>query len=102
MSVHQTKDLAVISKHFLDFISKINGSARVVRADSCVKNCIIAAMQTYFHRERNQNNCLIFGRSTESQRIEAWWSYLRKNCLQCWMKHFKDLCDRGIFDDSNA
>ena len=58
-------------------------------------------MQRYFHRERNQNNWLLFGRSTINQRIEAWWSYLRKNYLQWWMNYFKDLRDRGIFDASN-
>ena len=95
------KDPAVISKYVLDFVSKINGSARVARADSGVENCIIAGMQRYFHRDGNQNNCFLFGRSTANQRIEAWWSYLRKNCVQWWMNCFKDLRDRGIFDDSN-
>ena len=57
---------AVISKYFLDFpisifpVSKINGSARVVRADRGVENCIIAGMQRYFHRDGNQNNCFLF------------------------------------------
>ena len=96
------KDPAVLSKYFLDFVSKINGSARVVRADSDVENCIIASMQRYFHREGNQNNSFLFGRSTANQRIEAWWSYLRKNCLHWWINYFKDLRDRGIFDDSNV
>ena len=82
----------MISKFFLDFVSKINGSARVVRADRCVKNCIIAGMQRYFHRERNQNNCFLFGRSTANQ---------KKSCLQWWMNYFKDLRDKGIFDDSD-
>ena len=85
------KDPAVISKYSLDFVSKINGSARVVRADSGVENCIIAGMQRYFHREENQNNCFLFGRSTANQKIEAWWSYLRKNGLQWWINYVKYL-----------
>ena len=96
------KDPAVISKYLLDFVSKINVSARVVRADRGVENCIIAGMQRYFHREGNQNNSLLFRRSTADQRTEAWWSYLRKNCLQWRMNYFKDLRDKGIFDDSNV
>ena len=95
------KDPAVISKYFLDFVSKVNGSARVVRADRVVENCIIDGMQRYFHRGGNQNNCFLFGRSTANQRIEAWWSYSRKNCLQWWINYFEDRRDRGIFDDSN-
>ena len=86
MSVHQT---AVISKYSLDFVSKINGSARNVRAESGIENYIIAGMQRYFHREENQSNCLLFARSTANQRIEAWWSYLRKNVLQWWMNYVK-------------
>ena len=53
-------------------------------------------MQRYFHREENQNNCFLFGRSTANQRIEAWWSYLRKNGLQCQISPW------GIFDNSNV
>ena len=96
------KDPAVISKYFLDFVTKINGSAVVVRADKGIENCIIAGMQRYFHREVNQNNCFLFGKSTTNQRIEAWWSYFRKNGLQWWMNYFKDLHDRRILDDSNV
>ena len=43
----------------------------------------------YFNRGGNQNNCFLFGRSTSSQRIEVWRSYLRKRCLQWWMNYFK-------------
>ena len=102
MSVYQTKTQLWSVSISYNFVSKANGSARVARADRGVENCIIAGMQRYFHRKGNQNNCFLFGRSTANQRIEAWWSYLRKNCLQCWMKYFKDLCDRDIFDDSNV
>ena len=92
----------MISKYLLDFVSKIDLSARVVRADRGVENCIIAGMKRYFHREGNRNTCLLFRRSTADQRIEAWWSYLRKNCLQWRMNYFKDLRNKGIFDDSNV
>ena len=44
MSFHQTKDQGAINKYFLDFVSKINGLARVVRADRGVENCIIAGI----------------------------------------------------------
>ena len=44
MSFHQRKDQGAINKYFLDFVSKINGSARVVRADRGVENCIIGGI----------------------------------------------------------
>ena len=75
-------DPAVIRKYFLEFVSSINGSARFAQADRGIENCIIAGMQRHFHREGNQNNCFLFVRSTVNQRMEAWWSFLRKNCFQ--------------------
>ena len=32
--------------------------------------------------------------SPRNQRIEAWWSFLRKNCSNWWINFFKDLVER--------
>ena len=39
------------------------------------------------------------GKSTSNQRIEAWWSILRRQCTDWWICLFKDFRDRGIYND---
>lgn len=43
----------------------------------------------------------MFGRSTRNQRIECWWSQLRRMCTNFWVNFFKDMRDEGIFDNSD-
>ena len=43
----------------------------------------------------------LYGKSVTNQRIEAWWSFLRKSNTDWWMRFFKDLSDLGHFDNSN-
>ena len=61
-------------------------------------------MQRFFRRSHNDGlaNELSFryGPSTRNQRIESWWSILRKSCCSWWIIFFKDLCDETIFDPS--
>ena len=40
----------------------------------------------------------MYGKSTSNQRIEAWWSILRKQCADWWICLFKDLRDRGLYN----
>ena len=42
----------------------------------------------------------MYGPSTSNQRIESWWSILRKNRFDWWVNYFKDLRDRNVFDGS--
>ena len=43
-----------------------------------------------------------YGSSTSNQRIECWWSHLKKSRATWWINFFKDLCDRGVFLDGNT
>ena len=43
----------------------------------------------------------MYGRSVSNQRIEAWWSFLRKTDSDWWIKLFKVIWDAGIYWDSN-
>ena len=44
----------------------------------------------------------MYGRSVSNQRIEAWWSQLRRGCTNWWMEHFKELRESGCYCDSNV
>lgn len=43
----------------------------------------------------------IYGDSSRNQRIEAWWSILRKECSDWWICYFKDITDRGFYDEND-
>ena len=42
-----------------------------------------------------------YGRSTSNQRIEAWWSVLKRDTLASWIGYFRDLHDQDLYDDSD-
>ena len=70
------KDPAIVGKYFLGCVDQLNGAPRANRADGRVENTIIAGIQRYFHNF--ENSSFLFGKSTSTQRIEAWWSFFRR------------------------
>ena len=42
-----------------------------------------------------------YGTSTGNQRIENWWSHLRKMRTHWWINFFKDMCNSGVLNTSN-
>ena len=62
-------------------------------------------MQRFFRRDGNDALCgeksFMYGKSVSNQRIEAWWSFLRKSETDWWMKFFKDLRDSGAYSDDD-
>ena len=60
-------------------------------------------MQKFFrHNDEDGlagNKSIIQGKSTANQRIEAFWSNLKKGAGGWWVNFFKDLRDFGIYRD---
>ncbi|XP_028408713.1 uncharacterized protein LOC114531276 [Dendronephthya gigantea] len=77
---------------------QIYGCPVKLRTDCGTENGTMAAMQCHF---RSQADAHFFGTSPANQRIECWWSYLRKNRSTWWINYFKDLCERNIFNPDN-
>ena len=96
---------AIIASYYLKFVLKHGVTARVIRADMGTENVSIAAIQRFFRRSDDDGfaaeKSFLYGKSTTNQRIEAWWSILRRGCTDWWIKYMKDLRDRGIYDDSD-
>ena len=44
----------------------------------------------------------MYSRSVSNQRIEAWWSQLRRSCTYWWIEHFKELQESGCYCDCNV
>ena len=74
---------------------------RVVRGDKGTENVLVKEFQTYLRRNdtdgRAESLSYLEGRSTANQRIEYWWSFLRRECTDFWMCLFQQLTDDGEF-----
>lgn len=95
----------IICNLFLKFICRLNAVPLIVRADRGTENSIIANIQValrWYHNDAfSRERSFMFGRSTSNQRIECWWSQLRRMCTGFWINLFKDMRDEGIFDNSD-
>ena len=58
---------------------------------------MIAAAQCFFRSDDNGplqgEQAHAFGTSTHNQRVENWWSHLKKACTNWWIQFFKDLIE---------
>ena len=59
---------------------------------------MVAAAQCYFV---NDPQAHIYGTPPHNQRIEGWWSYLRRSRMTWWMNFFKDLIEQAVFTPGN-
>eukprot|EP00794_Sanderia_malayensis_P015232 gene15232-biopygen12685 len=96
---------AAIAKYFLDCVRLTGGTPRVVRADKGTENGRVAGIQRFLRRDDLDENAsdksFIYGKSVSNQRIEAWWSILRKGCTGWWIEHFKDIKENGLYSECN-
>ena len=96
------KDPSVKAQFYIEFVSQLGSVPLIVRADRGVENSSIAGMQRFFRRySRNAFSSFLFGKSTANQRIEGWWSFLKRYFLQWWINYFKELVDNGLYDLTN-
>ncbi len=98
---------AIIAKFF--FINTVVEEGRcptIVRTDNGTENVIVAGIQCYFRCNGNDENAGVkahkYGSSPANQRIEAWWSYLRRHRTNWWMDFFKDMIDRDVLNTANS
>jgi hypothetical protein len=83
---------------YLDYVSVVGGCPVKVRTDCGTENGVMAAMQCTFLGDINAHK---YGSSPANQRIEAWWSHLRKNRSSWWIDFFRNLVQQNIFNPGN-
>lgn len=99
---HTSSDPRVIGAYFMDAVEEHGGCPRICRADKGTENSSVRDLQR--HMRRNDEDAFgkemsfLYGRSTANQRIESWWSFLRKECIDYWMCVMHSLKDDGYFD----
>lgn len=116
------KQSRLILKYYLDAIKELNGTVyiifqyilcicliksifllgvipRVIRADLGVENTLMAPTQMFFRENHNDTRAgplsWNYGSSISNQRIEAWWSLLRKYKSQFWIEVFTAIEEAG-------
>ena len=102
LEVYKTSsDPRIIGGYFLSSVINKCGCPKKVRADLGTENGTVKAIQERL-RQNNENehvsNCFIYGSSNHNQRIEGWWSFLRKHKSQFWINFFQSLKERNLFN----
>ena len=97
-------DPAIVASYYLETLALLNIVPRCIRADRGSENVNIGGIQRYLRRNHEDSqsriNSFRYGTSTANQRIESWWSQLRKTKMDWWINYFKDLRHRNILDTS--
>ena len=99
-------DPKLIANYFVDSVTAIRAVPSGIQADRGTENVIVAAIQRWLHWSIFGNddayNSFQYVRSTSNQRIESWWSFLRRyGGANWWINYFKDLRDSGGFNDED-
>ena len=92
---------AVIAKFYHDCIEELGGCPRILTTDPGTENVHIAALQCYLRGSSADDlageKSHRYVASTANQRIECWWSSLRRSRTSWWINFFKDLSDNGVY-----
>ena len=90
-----------IAYYFVEAATNAGGIPTLIRADMGTENGHVAAMQTFLRRNaadpQRVQNSFIYGTSQHNQRIECWWSQLRKHCTEFWITFFRAFKECGVF-----
>ena len=99
------KDPKVTAQYFLDYVKQVGGVPRIVRGDAGTENVTVCCIQRFFRE--NSTDCFsgeksfMYGSSLSNQRIESWWSQLRKSNTDWWIEFLRGIREEGLYDDTN-
>lgn len=98
---HNNSDPRLVAGYFIANVRLREGTPTIVRADLGTENSYVKRMQPFLRRMGNDAfagaRSFLQGSSHHNQRIEGWWSFLRKHCIQYWMNVFSQLKEDGSF-----
>ena len=92
----------VVASCYLETIQHTKTVPCTMRCDLGTDNAHIALLQPYFTRHCpapfGGEASFMYGKSTANQRIEAWWSMMRRQGADYWINLFKDMQDSGVLN----
>ena len=84
-----------IATYYLEAVEQQSGCPQKLITDLGTENGLMASIHSFFRDDLNSHR---YVPSPRNQRIEAWWSYFRRNRTNWWINLFKDLEDEGTFN----
>lgn len=100
--VKSNNDPNVPAKLYLDTVQSLKGCPKIVRSDCGTENVILAAMQCKLRASHQDqfagDKAHRYGSSPSNQRIEGWWSFLKRSRSAWWISFFKDMSESGVLD----
>lgn len=93
-------DPKLIGGYYVEAVQRLGGCPRVMRGDLGTENCCVRGFQRFLVPipPGSTIDSYLEGASTANQRIEYWWAFLRRQCVEFWLAVFGDLRDSGLFD----
>ncbi|EDO47548.1 predicted protein [Nematostella vectensis] len=82
-----------IASYYLDAVKQLGGCPRELDTDLGTENGTMAGIHSFFLDDPNSHRYVA---SPRNQRIECWWSFLRKNWSTWWMNLFKDMIEKAV------
>jgi hypothetical protein len=97
-----SSDPRVIGGYFMKCVEELSGCPEKVRTDFGTENGHVEQMQIFLRglEDGDHKKAFLYGASTGNQRIESWWSILRKHQSQFWINLFQKIRDDGYYDGS--
>ena len=99
------KDPSQICSLFIESVNELGAVPRKIVADRGTENVYVAGAQRFLRRHHDDSmageKSFSYGRSVSNQRIESWWSMLRRSCTNWWINYFRDLIEQNHFDLTN-
>ena len=98
---HTSSDAKLIAGYFMQSVKRLGGCPMRIRGDMGTENSNVALLQQFMRRDGLDRwageSSFLYGKSTANQRIESFWSILRKQHCQFWISRFKVLKEEGDF-----
>jgi hypothetical protein len=99
---HTNSDPTLIGGYFIQTVEKLGTCPRILRTDKGTENGHMLQFQCFLRRTGTDvfagDRSALTGKSTLNQRIEYWWGFLRKECIEYWLVIFHDLKNTGQYD----
>lgn len=83
----------IIANYYIESVKRLGGCCQKLIGDSGTENTIVGPLQRIFKDDSVEymESSYQIVKSSFNQRIEAWWSMLRKRCTSWWITFFSDL-----------
>lgn len=96
-----SSDAKLIAGYFMQSVQRLGGCPMRIRGDMGTENAYVALLQQFMRRDGVDRwageGSFLYGKSTANQRIESFWSMLRKQHCQFWITQFKYFKEEGIY-----